>query len=82
MDGEVRVRVLLQLFEMLRPTWYSPISVGHNGRTAVDSVGQRVVVAAAAAAALVVVVVDDDAGVRTKSSQTTPCQCDRLARNS
>ena len=80
MDGEVRVRVLLQLFEMLRPTWYSPISVGHNGRTAVDSVGQRVV--AAAAAALVVVVVDDDAGVRTKSSQTTPCQCDRLARNS
>jgi len=48
----------------------------------VDSVGQRVVAAAAAAAALVVVVVDDDAGVRTKSSQTTPCQCDRLARNS
>jgi len=80
MDGEIRVRVLLQLFEMLRPTWYSPISVGHNGRTAVDSVGQRVV--AAAAAALVVVVVVDDAGVRTKSSQTTPCQCDRLARNS
>ena len=81
MDGEIRVIVLLQLFEMLRPTWHSPISVGHNGRTAVDSVGQRVV-AAAAAAALVVVVDDDDAGVRTKSSQTTPCQCDRLARNS
>ena len=80
MDGEIRVRVLLQLFEMLRPTWYSPISVGHNGRTAVDSVVAAA--AAAAAAALVVVVVDDDAGVRTKSSQTTPCQCDRLARNS
>ena len=34
---------------------------------------------AAAAAAAAAVVVD---GVRTKSSQTTSCQCNRLARNS
>jgi len=40
----------------------------------------------AAAAAAAVDVADVDVvvadGVRTKSSQTTSCQCDRLARNS
>ena len=54
----------------------------HKSVTRVVICNGTVAVAAAAAVAAVVVVVVVVDGVRTKSPQSTYCQCDRLARNS